>query len=293
MIDIHRLLVDFKIPLDTRVNPGWINVHCPFCRRDEGFHGGFPESGDYFHCWKCGGHYIDLTIQKLLHISRKEYNEIIPQYSAEVLLRAKLNKKKPKAQKIEMPGEDLNKAERKYLKDRRFDPDFLVQKYGIRGGGIVGEWKFRILIPMYMNHQLISFTGRDITGQQKQRYKNLEIEKSVMDPKTIVFNWDNAPGPKVGIVEGPMDVFRMGDDFICTFGTSVTSAQIGRIAEKYKEVYFLFDPEEDAQKKAQKNAELLSSLGVEAWVVDIENDCDPGDLSEYEVERLRSEMGFR
>lgn len=294
MLDILKILKRYQIPYDTSVNPGWVNVSCPFCHPgDTGFHGGFNLSGEYFHCWRCGGFSIEWALKRLLRLEHQAYLQLIEEFSTDIQLRVRLNRKKAQAKSLTLPGEELNPGERKYLKKRGFDPDFLTTKYGVQGGGIAGKWKYRIIIPIFLNQQAVSFTARDITGESDMRYKTLSIEESVVDPKTIFYNSDNCRGSMVGILEGPTDVWRMGDGFMCSFGTSMEEAQIRFIAQNFKEAFFMFDPEPEAQRKARKYAESLSVIGgVSVSIVDMEYACDPGDLTELQALKLRRELGM-
>jgi hypothetical protein len=291
MLNIEQILKDYGIYYDSSVNPGWLNINCPFCR-DSGKHLGLNLSGEYSHCWKCGGHRLEKVFQAVLHLTPQAYQELIGIYNIEYAVRTRLNRKQPKAVTLELPGNDLNPTEKRYLQKRGFNPDFLAEKYGLRGGGIVGRWKFRIIIPVLVNKQPVSFTSRDITGKQQERYKNLPVEESVIDPKTIFYNVDNANGKRVCVVEGPTDTWRMGDGFICSLGTSVTPSQINFLSRYYEEIFLMFDPEPEAQKKAQKYAEGLAVIGKSVWKIDIEHDCDPGDLTDEQAEQLRRELGF-
>ena len=289
MIDIERLFADFSVPISLTVNAGWLNTNCPYCA-DTKNHLGFKIGEDYCNCWKCGSHNLEHTLKRILKLNSSEMINVLQQYRTEDILRSMLNKKTPKSKKLEFPEDKLNSRERKYLRGRGFNPDFLEQKYLLRSGGIVGDFSYRIIIPLILNGQLVSWTGRDITDNSELRYRTLEIEKSVVDPKTVLFNLDNAKNSMVVVVEGPFDVLRMGDDFVCSFGTSMTEAQINLLAKRYKQIIFLFDPEEAAQKKAKRYAQQLASLGRSVDVVDSEMGKDPGDFSGAEVSHLRREL---
>lgn len=292
MLDLIRIFRDTGIPYDSTINAGWINVRCPFCG-DSGLHLGFRMDGEYCNCWRCGGHGTLPTLKKMLNLSSRSFYDFLADYEAESQLRLRLNKKTPKAKKLVLPGGELNTRERRYLEKRGFDPDLLVEKYRIQGGGIVGKWSYRILIPLFLNNQLVSWTARDITGKSDLRYLTLPIEESVVDPKTIFYNCDNSRGKRVAIVEGPTDVWRMGDGFICSFGTSVTQVQINFLARNYREVFLVFDPEPIAQERARHYAESLAVIGgIDVWIIDTELDSDPGDMSEKHVRKLRRELGL-
>jgi DNA primase len=268
------------------VSPGWVAIRCPMCS-DHSNHGGFNIAGGYYSCWKCGGHKLAKVVASLLHISWDQAEGVIYDYSAEAQLRGMLNKRREaKAATVDLPGEQLNKFHRKYLSSRGFDPDYIERKYGVLGTGPVGDYCLRIIIPIMFHGRVVSFTGRDITGKQKIRYKTLSVEKSVMNPKHVLYNMDNCREDWVVVVEGPLDVWRMGDNFVAGLGTQLTDQQL-RLLFSYKKVIFLFDSELEAQKRAEKYATTIGSLGVDTHVIDLETDKDPGELPDHLVQEVR------
>ena len=160
----------------------------------------------------------------------------------------------------------------------------------------MGEWSYRIIIPIFFEGRLISWTGRSILDRKTldeekiPRYKNLSVEKSAINPKDILFNIDNCRGDSVVLVEGPFDVLRMGDGFVCSLGTSFTTRQIMLLKERFKEVMVAFDNEPSAQDKAKKLAIELDMVGVNSYVVNIcadYNKNDPGELTANEAKEIR------
>lgn len=294
LFNVRSFLQDYDIShTDAGKNSqkGWLNIQCPLCD-DDSDHGGFNLYGDYYHCWRCGRHNTEEVIKTLLNVSWAKAKEIKFEYTERSRILDNLNKKDKKSvKKIGMPGEKLQKRHKKYLKKRNFDPDFIEKKYKITGTGIVGDYKYRIIIPIYYKNILVSFQGRDITDQQQIRYKNLAVEKSIMNPKHILYNIDNCYSDRIGIVEGVFDVWRMGDGFVSCFGTSITERQI-KILSKYKNIFFLFDPEEEARQKAKKTAYQLSAFGCKVEIIDLEKDQDPAQLTEEDVYNIRKELKF-
>jgi hypothetical protein len=281
---------EYSIPFDAFVNDGWININCPLCG-DMSFHGGFNIAGDYYHCFKCGGSGLDFILRRLLGIGSDDVADIRHRFDFSHAIVQQLNKKKEsKVSTVVMEGRELSKVDRKYLLSRKFDPDYLIEKYGIKSGGIAGTWKFRIMIPIYFDGKLISYQARDTTGKQIPRYKNCSIEQSIIDPKRVFYNMDNCKGNRAIVVEGVFDAWRLGDGFIASFGTSLSAGQIKLLASRYKNVVFLFDPEAEAQRRARKYGALLSSLGLEVDVVDTELPYDPGDMTEGDANNLRKEL---
>jgi DNA primase len=292
MFDFARIFRENGIPFIVDMSSGWVNIKCPFCA-DHSFHGGFNLKKGYFHCWRCGGHRLDLTLARLLKIEEIEVDNILFEYQGRSVFIKKLNNKQKNISKLHKMGEELNRRDLSYLRKRGFDPDFLIKKYQITSGGFIGDWKFRILIPIIYDGQLISYQGRDITGKQKLRYKTLSNELSIKDPKTILYNLDNCTSDMVVLVEGVFDCWKLGDGVAATFGTSMTEAQINLLSRRFSKIRFLFDPEPAAQKRALFYANKIAALGVSVDVLDSELGHDPGDFTEKEVQIFRDALGLR
>lgn len=299
-IDFKRLFNDAHIKTRDDLSRGWTHINCPFCKNppDTHFNGGFDMNNPRFYCWRCGSHSYYDAVSKILNISIRETKELFKSYS---FISEKKAPRVAMAEKLDLPGYRLDENEKEYLRSRGFDPEYLQNKFHIRGGGICGDWSYRILIPIYFNHILVSWTGRSILDKQTikelniPRYKNLSIEQSVISPKEIFFNLDNSTNDEVILVEGPMDVLKMSDDCICSLGTSVTREQELFLRNRYKKVYIAFDNEPAAQDKARHLGMNLNSAGMKVEVVNICEDFnknDPGELTEEEVRQIKKELGF-
>lgn len=301
-MDFEKLFTDYKIEYSTKINRGWINVECPFCTSEHPMHLGFNPAGNYCTCWNCGGHNLKETLSKVLSVPIKDIPQIIEEYEGTSSLIYRLNdKKKPKALRLELPTDTFTKQERKYLTSRNFNPKFLHEKYKIVGGGITGPWKYRIIIPLILDGKIVSWTGRSIFNKEKikeleiPRYKNLSIEQSVIDCKSVLYNIDNCKGKTVVLTEGAFDVIRLGDNFICSFGTELSQSQISVLSERFETVLIMFDNELHAQEKARKFGMQLSSIGLNVEVVDAYSDFnvnDGAELNDEQVKIIRRELGL-
>lgn len=295
-MDIVSLFKDYGIKPSAdshHFSSEFLQTKCVFCD-DPSDHLGWHVSGEFVNCFRCGGHSIEWALQKLLNLSREQVNVLMKQYEGRgsVAVRDKLNERKEaQAAEIKLPGYPFEKQHKRYLEKREFDSEYIMKKYQLLGTGVGGEWKYRIIIPIYFRGKLVSFQGRDITDKQRLRYKSLEVEKSVMHYKHTLYGLDECTGDTIVVMEGPFDVWRWGDGAVATYGTAVTEWQV-RLLSWYYKVFFLFDAEEEAQRLALKAARKLACMGVKVEVIDLEMGCDPAELTRSEVWELKKELGI-
>lgn len=297
-MNFEKLFRDYNVKHSLKINRNWVNCNCPFCdTKETSFNLGFNPAGNYYHCWKSKHNYpLQEVLSILLNIPIASVNEVLKDYAGvgEVIP----EKKKSKIKYLELPTDSFTPAERKYLKSRGFSPKYLNEKYNIVGGGISGDWKFRIIIPVYFNGKLMSWTGRSILSKEKlkqleiPRYKNLAIEKSVKNIKELFFNLDNCKGKEVVLTEGAFDVLRFDGNAICSMGTELTEGQVSLLAERFEKVFILFDNEPEAQEKARKFGLQLSSIGLEVEIVDAFGDFEKNDMGECSREEINQIKKF-
>jgi len=286
MLDYVSLFNDYNI--DYEISQKWVNVQCPHCL-DKGKHGGFNINGEYYNCFRCGGHDRNYTLRKLLNVSSGTLEALIEQYSG---INTVTEKQYVPAESVKLPGGALKKIHIKYLKERGFDPEYLVEKYKLQGTTWLDfGWEYRIIIPIIVNGVVVAFQGRTVIDD-KIRYKTSKNEESVIPAKNTLYNMDNCKGRYAIIVEGPFDAMRVGDGAVATLGTGMTQAQKELICEKYDEVTFLFDPEYEAQKRAEKHGNDLAVLGVTVNICNMEWEHDPGSLTEEEVKKVRNMLNL-
>lgn len=296
-----KLFQDYNIVAFSDKRNEWVNIDCPYCDEKGHYNMGFNCAGNYYHCWKSLHQYpIKKVLSDVLNVPMNSVDEILSEYEGGARLSKKL-KSKSNVKSIELPTDTFTPAERKYLKSRGFSPKYLNQKYGIVGGGISGKWKFRIIIPIYYNGQLMSWTGRSILSKKKikelgiPRYKNLSIEESVKNPKELFFNLDNCKGKEVVLTEGSFDVLRFDGNAICSLGTELTEGQITLLSERFEKIFILFDNEPEAQEKAHKFGMQLSSIGIDVEIVDAYGDFgknDMGDCTPEEIKIIKKELNI-
>lgn len=291
--------------------PGWVNIECPHCQGD-GYHLGYNTQEAYFYCFRCGSHPINVTVMKLLNISYEQAQSISETYK---LLKKKRATSTPifstgvvkiKKEGFKFPSEivDLQKQHRKYLsKNRNFDPDYLIETWGIKGTTPLSflsitrgdeayriDYRYRILIPILWNDKPVTFQARDYTDKQEIKYKACPEEREIIHHKHILYGHPSLWQKRRGIiVEGVMDVWRLGLSACCTFGTGYTVEQVRVIRQAFDEVFILFDPEPLAQKSARALQQELAFRGVKSYIyTDIKT--DPGDMSDDDAQHLLREF---
>jgi DNA primase len=145
-----------------------------------------------------------------------------------------------------------------------------------------------------MNHRIMSFTARDITDQQSPPYLHLPKNKSIIDPKNAIFNYDTiVSGGDVLINEGAFDSMKLGDGAICTFGADISILQAVWLKKKsIRTAYILYDNDKTGRRKARKVARIIAPLSKRVEIVELTEHGDPGELSLAEAQILKDRLGF-
>lgn len=141
------------------------------------------------------------------------------------------------------------------------------------GTAHMGNYKQRIIAPIFYNGKMVSYQGRDITEKQI-KYKACSTEKEIIHHKHLLYNFDSV-SDKMIICEGVADVWRLGKGAVCTFGVAYTKEQVLLILEKkIKKIWILFDNEVEAQKQAEKlAADIILHSGIDVEILIPEDDA--------------------
>ena len=293
MFNFKKFLIDYKIPIGEEGNtaPGWINIKCPFCS-DHSNHLGWNIEQQYFNCWKCGWHSIIDVIMILTNNNFHKSKELLKQYIIGSNYIPICQEKKTIINDIiHLPTgtKELSTIHRNYLINRNFDPDHLIQKYNLKGTLYTGNYKFRIIAPIYYNGKLVSYQGRDVTDKQKLRYKACSKKNEIIHHKYILYNLDNCLSNKIIIVEGITDVWRIGDNCACTFGIAYTIEQILLLSSRFNTVFILYDTEEKAQEKAYSLAQNLNIYNLKTEIITLDQD-DPAKFPDDEIIYMKKNL---
>lgn len=297
--DIRAYLDDRGINWSTEgknISNGWIGLNCPFCN-DHSNHMGINLQSLTVSCWKCGKRGNVLTL--VMNIDQCSFNRaklIIPKFTLTEFSHLIKPIRTPADHTI-FPGgtsEILLPIHRNYLKKRGYDPDEIQRKYDILGvGPTLDNWKFRIIIPVYLHGELVTYLGKDTTGLQEIPYKNAPVEKSIVQCKHTLYGIDQVRDTAI-IVEGVFDAWRIGQGAVPCFGTQYTIDQL-LLLKNVKRVFVLFDgkKEDDGEaiKFAHRMANDLTAIVPEVEVLELD-EGDPDTMTADEVWELRREINI-
>ncbi len=307
-MSIEQFLLDNEIPHSTsgkHARPGWIQIECPFCEGHEGYHGGFNIKDIYFNCWRCGWHSLSEVIQTLIGCTYYEAKKTIKDYdiynSSDLTTDVKVVPSSLTLPKIAdfPPGYPYNLSSRhiQYLKWRGFDlDDLLPQGYGIYSASNIGDYKFRLVIPIIFEGRIVSFTTRSTSGQEP-KYLSCPKAEELIHHKHLLYGMDfawspdnvgvRAPKHRVIVVEGPMDVWRFKRETVATFGIQYTRQQLLMLVKKFSHIHIVFDNETQAQMQAYKLAAEIMGLGRQAKVHELPATYnDPADMPQEEADKF-------
>ena len=188
----------------------------------------------------------------------------------------------------------LQKRHKNYLEQRNFNPIQLQQDWNLTSTNHIGEYKFRIIAPIYFQEHIVSYQGRDVTGKSLLKYKACPQTEELIHHKHVLYGAEKAIQDRIIVTEGITDVWRMGFGSVATFGVKYTKQQFKRICS-YKTIFILFDHDrlpsgENPGKEASERLWCeLTLLGKDAHEIILDKG-DPADLSDKEAKQLKKDL---
>ena len=159
----------------------------------------------------------------------------------------------------------------------------------------------RIIIPVYnLDGELVSFQGRDMTGEASKKYL---FPPGYASTGSILYNGHNAIGcTEICICEGAFDVMAVHQAFsenylfsnvgvIGSFGKSLSiggdESQLNELLKMrevgLKRITIMWDGEHTAIIDAINTASELNKYAFEVFVAFLPKDCDPNEVSQEVV----------
>lgn len=321
MLDILKLYQDLHIPFRDKghkhCRQGWVQVECPFCYGNPGYHLGYcidskSQFAGKFICWRCGGKKTLDVLSNLLNMDKGQIRSVISIYyvGPSGAFSYQQPKSKPRRGKIlrdvELPTntKPIEKVlgARKYLESRRFDPKELEHTWGIMATGPgalvkvenqVIDYSYRIIVPVMYQGKRVSFQARDWTGKSKRKYLACPKPIESLHHKDMLYGMDKCEGmDSVVLVEGVTDVWRIGTGALACFGIKYRLPQVRMLFENFQKVIVAFDPDPQAKEQARRIITELKHWKMKVDKVELPKGKDPADLTLEEWKGLRNENNY-
>lgn len=302
-LDVVALLNSIPVEVHhsgKNVTAGWVNTNCPFCF-DPSAHLGINLTSKMFSCWICreSGSILKF-VQRAAGLNKKDSIHLIKKFLTGKVVEYEYKSSSNKQTDVELPSHILKSPlpiHSRYLEERRFKPKQLEAFFGISYTGQISKYKsservvdfkYRIIIPIFINGKLVNFTARDVTGEAEEKYKNCPTDDTLITTKDSIYGYDNIIDGTAVIVEGPTDVWRLGPGAIGLFGIKYTKHQLNLLYQKnLKKAVVFFDNEPTAQKIADKLAKEIGSFIPDVSVLVPDDDItDPGEMTKKQVRKL-------
>ncbi len=292
-ISLHDLFDEIGINLTgpgRNVSSGWVGLSCPFCG-DHSNHLGINIQSKKYSCWSCSA---KGSLPKLIkEICKCEWNtvfKLLEKHNTGVKIFVDDLPEEERKEVILPTRKELPQKAINYLKKRKLDPEFIVDKYDVFFGGLTGFFKFRIILPVYQDRILVSATSRDITGLSEIRYKGLPSNKSIIPLRECIYGLDII-SEKAILVEGPFDVYPLYPYGIAMMGLRLNPIQMYSLYRK-KLSYLLICLDRGTERKAEKIALNVSSFIPKVEIALLETGKDPGECIFEEIMEMKKRMIF-
>jgi hypothetical protein len=302
-MDLLEFLDDVGIRYSTggkNVAAGWIGLTCPFCD-DRSNHLGIRVKDLKCTCWKCGGHALVNVLTEIADCSQKEARRIaktLTGHEDHVLALQEYDLTEYHKLETKLPPEaskTFPKIHKQYLRNRRFHANRVIRKYDLLACHNIGNFKFRIIIPIYVKRILVSFTSRAIVEGMNPKYKNAPLKDCLRSAKETIYNIDTVKKDSDCLLcEGPIDVWRFGDGACALIGIQFTQYQLSLLKQKQiRNLFIMLDSERYAQRvKAEGVARLMSPWVKHFEIIEANYHKDLGEFSHREADRLRNLLNF-
>lgn len=187
-----------------------------------------------------------------------------------------------------------------YLQNRKFDIEELSSRYGvvfcpkgatwnsnIPGTPEVEFYVPRIVIPFVVSAHLVYWQARRLDNEKKMKYRNPNIPGKA----AFLYNFDNAMKHfDINLVEGPTDVWRIGDNTVAREGKTLAEEQLHRMSLAWSwcgSCVIVVDGDDDKalegavndKRRLDENRAFPRGVGI----LTLDEGKDPADYSTEEI----------
>jgi len=301
--DVLRYLESLDIEPDMRSKGNFAYIFCPECDSDSPkLWINVSDSGKRLGAWRCWrnpthrGGPVQL-IQHLEGVSWRVAQERIKEFSTrfimdEVRIMEDLEREPEEEEddftpvEIEYPTNCIpvirSRSAMNYLLQRGISREKSV-RWGLRycSTGIWREQKFRyrIILPVFFQAQLVAFQGRDITGQAFNPYISSAADNGSLPVNRFLLNVDRVKRKGILILtEGYFDAMAVGDDCGSSlFGKTIYPSQAKMIADIVRPEILVAAFDADVIEKEQIVMNLMG-LAPRLMILDLPEGEDPASL---------------
>jgi DNA primase len=169
--------------------------------------------------------------------------------------------------------------------------------YKQESGQVTHRFRNRVMLPIFDEYgTLVSFTGRDVTGESTTKYMH-GPSTTLFNKRKVVWGLKNARKlmSDVGYVvvcEGQIDAMSLVDvgiPAVAILGSSMSEDQLTLISKLSQNVYLTFDNDTAGNRALSKSFTMMRKLGLDSIVygVMLPKGYDPDQfISEYGVEEF-------
>lgn len=284
--------------------PDEIYICCPFCEEegttpDTRFRLGINVVNGIMHCFNCnkGSSESDYTFNELARALESGALEAVSKLAVR-----EAPKTKPALPSDFTPvtylrtADHWNEVALEYLRTRNIS---LVQiKKKNIGYSTVGEYRYRVIVPVYYQDTLEGFVGRAFVRGIEPKYKNSVGQK-------VIYNIPNTPKETIVLTEGVFDALAIEKtvhrrmDSGALLGHSLTDRQMAQL-EPYKSIILWPDPDIieriDVMKGWMRVGTQLQDVKKNVQIVLPElnkEEYDPSELFGEEInQKLKTRVDF-
>jgi hypothetical protein len=262
---------------------GWVNIDCPFCSpKERRFRLGYNPRGGYCSCWTCGPKNVHAVVMELTGKPYGQVRLVVGDLERTVVK----DDIRPEGKLVEPKGVGrLLTPHREYLRHRGFDPESVERLWDVRGTGMFCDLPWRLYIPVKYQDETVSWTTRACSDSAKTRYLSAAPDQEKVPLKSMLYGEDYVVNAVV-VVEGPLDVWRIGPGAVATCGTAFSKAQVLRLS-RFPVRAVCFDSDRAAQARAKKLADQLDVFDGKTCVVRLQTGKDAAEASSKEIAKLR------
>lgn len=248
------------------VAKGNINIQCPFCGpADKSHHMGLNLEKGWWGCWRNQSHRGKSPLRLLLQfVSRAEAEALLGKQThtdaegwASLVPGELFDRGEGKAATIKSVGElpegcrEIQKGGKGRLSAKFYSYLRTVRKFGKYTDAAIKRYKLqlcfkgpynnRVVVPYFVNGELVTFTARSIYSGGKIRYKAPPKEEYI-SPTDVLFNADNCKGGEaLFIVEGAFDAMRLDIIGSTDYSGKVAAVALSTLAISDEQEYSLCD----------------------------------------------------